>query len=120
MDETKETGGGFYWHQYWHRRKVWKDGFCKMHHPDTEKERMEKSRRLQEARFARSTESRLAVWIKRYRDFYAEVESAVSGDRPEDMYDILGKYDPDKKRRNDQRVNGCRDREGRRWASGLF
>ncbi len=38
-----ELWGSFYPHQC--HRKVWKDGFCKIHHPDSVKIREEKSRK---------------------------------------------------------------------------
>lgn len=38
--------GSFHPHQC--KRKVWKDGYCKTHHPDTMEERQRKSRLLYE------------------------------------------------------------------------
>lgn len=33
------------WHGHQCRRKIWKDGYCKQHHPDTVKERDEARRK---------------------------------------------------------------------------
>lgn len=54
-----EPWGGF--HPYQCHKTVWKDGFCKIHHPDSVKMREEKSRRRWEEKQKRDP---LAVALK--------------------------------------------------------
>ncbi len=69
MVSPKEPWGGFYQHQC--SRKSWKDGYCKTHHPDTVKDRQEKSdRRWRE----KMDNSPLTLAYKKIKELEAEIK----------------------------------------------
>lgn len=68
--------GAFHPHQC--TRKVWKDGFCMIHHPDTVKERNEKSKQRWEEKRKKDPLHRLFIALDRIKELEAEVERLKS------------------------------------------
>jgi len=57
-------------------RKPWKDGWCKQHHPDSEKARLEEVRRRSEEKWANSPAARTRREIERLQNINAELRTA--------------------------------------------
>lgn len=52
------SDGGFHYHRCF--RKIWKDGWCKQHHPETEKA----ARKAREAKWDAESKAREAHWAR--------------------------------------------------------
>lgn len=72
INKCKERIGdrtGFHFYQC--TRNIWKDGYCKTHHPETVKERQEKSAKRWEERY---NSNPLVAANKRIKELEEEVE----------------------------------------------
>ena len=67
-----ERWGAFHAHQC--SRKIWKDGFCKQHHPETEKQRDARAREQWNAKNENSDRMKLKRAYERIKELEAEVE----------------------------------------------
>ena len=75
MDDSKckESVMWDSWHSRQCTRKIWKDGFCKQHHPETVKARQEESARKWEERRKQEPWYKLKVALERIAELEAEV-----------------------------------------------
>ena len=62
------------WHHYQCSRKIWKDGYCKQHHPDTVQARKIESEQKYKERYQQSAYGRLQAACRRIKELEAEVE----------------------------------------------
>ena len=75
MDDSKckESVMWDSWHSRQCTRKIWKDGFCKQHHPETVKERQKESQRKWEERRKKEPWYLLKIAQERIAELEAEV-----------------------------------------------
>ena len=79
MDETRckimvwET-----WHEHQCRRKIWKDGYCKQHHPDTVEERRKKQQQRDEEKRKQDPYYKLGQAHTRIKELEEEVATLKS------------------------------------------
>ena len=68
----KERWGSF--HGYRCTRNVWKDDYCKTHHPDCVKERREKAKKRYDEKRVDSDWMKLERAVERTKELEAEIE----------------------------------------------
>lgn len=75
MDDSKckESVMWDSWHSRQCTRKIWNDGFCKQHHPETVKERQKESQRKWEERRKKEPWYLLKIAQERIAELEAEV-----------------------------------------------
>ena len=63
------------WHRYNSQCnfKIWKDGYCKMHHPDSVAERERKSKERYDERWKQTAICKLSEARKRIKELEAEI-----------------------------------------------
>ena len=65
------------WRGFQCSRKVWKDGYCKQHHPDNVEERRKKSLIAYEAKLKQTPWYHLSVMNKRWDKLYGLVDPQI-------------------------------------------
>jgi hypothetical protein len=76
MDDPKRCKKNIYdsWHPHQCKLKLWKDGFCKIHHPESVKIRNEKNMKEWEEKQKNSPLAQLERAINRIRELERENE----------------------------------------------
>lgn len=74
MEKCKEHVSNDGWHWYNCRKPIWKDGYCKIHHPESVQKRIEKSIEKEKEKYELSPLGRLITAQKEIEKLKKENE----------------------------------------------